>query len=65
MTEMAALAYGLVASFVMASLARNRREQRRSPPILMLASWLLLSFSAAFGVMLLGYAGIAALAGIA
>jgi heme/copper-type cytochrome/quinol oxidase subunit 3 len=61
MTEMAALAYGLVASFTMASLARNRREERRNPPTLTLMSWLLLSFSAAFGALLLGYAGIRAL----
>lgn len=61
MTEMAALAYGLVTSFTMASLFRNRREQRHNPPILTLMSWLLLSFSAAFGTLLLGYAGVQAL----
>ena len=65
MTEMATLTYGLIASFVMASLLRNRREQRGNPPILTLMSWLLLSFSAAFGALLLGYAGIEALGGAA
>lgn len=65
MTEMAALAYGLLASFVMASVTRNKRERRHNPTILMIFSWALLSFSAAFGVILLGYAGVRALLGTA
>lgn len=57
MTEMAALAYGLLATFVMQSVHRNRRAARANPPILTLFAWGLLGFSAACGLILLSYAG--------
>ena len=57
MFEFAALTYGVIASFVMASASRNRREARSHPPILMLFGWLLMAFSLTMGVGLLGYAG--------
>jgi len=65
MTEMAALAYGLLATFVMQSIHRNRREARANPAILTLFAWGLLGFSGALGVILIGYAGLKALGGIA
>ena len=58
MFEAAALFYGLIASFVMASASRNRRERRTNPAVVTLAGWLLMSFSGALGLMLLGYAGL-------
>lgn len=58
MFEAAALFYGLIASFVMASASRNRREKRHNPPVVLLAGWLLMSFSGAIGLMLLGYAAV-------
>ena len=57
MTEMAALAYGLLATFVMSSVSRNKRHARANPPILNLFALALLGFSAALGAMLLGYVG--------
>ena len=57
MFEVAALTYGAVASFVLSSASRNRKAQRTNPPQVALLGWLLMSFSGAAGVMLLGYAG--------
>jgi len=57
MLEVAALFYGVLASFIMASVTRNRRERRGNPPYLAAFGWLLLAFSGTMGVMLLGYAG--------
>ena len=56
MFEVAALFYGVLASFIMASASRNRREARRNPPIIQLFGWAMMAFSAAMGVLLLGYA---------
>ena len=58
MLEATTLCYGMLASYVLASFSRNRREQRGHPPVLMLFGWLLLSFSAASALMLLGWAGL-------
>ena len=44
MLEVAALFYGVIASFIMASTARNRREARRNPPIVALFGWFMLAF---------------------
>lgn len=57
MFEFAALTYGLIASFVMASANNNRRAARAHPPFLILFGWVLMSFSLTVGVGLLGYAG--------
>ncbi len=65
MTEMAALAYGLLATFVMQSVQRNRRAARPNPTILTLFAWGLLGFSGAFGMILMAYAGLKSLGGIA
>jgi len=63
MLEVAALFYGVLASFIMASTSRNRREARRNPPIVQLFGWAMLAFSAAMGAMLLGDAAWQLLAG--
>ncbi|PZU11495.1 MAG: hypothetical protein DI605_00410 [Sphingomonas sp.] len=64
MIEVAALFYGVLASFIMASVSRNRREERINPPIVTLFGWVLLSFSAVMGTLLLGYAAFLLLTGI-
>lgn len=56
MIEVAALFYGVLASFLMASVSRNKREARVNPPIVNAFGWAMLSFSAAMGVMLIVYA---------
>ena len=63
MFEFAALTYGVIATFVMASAHRNRRDARRNPPLLALFGWLLMAFSLSVGVGLLGYAGYCAITG--
>ena len=55
MFEFAALTYGVIASFVMASVNRNRRQARRHPPLLLGFGWMLMAFSGTVGVGLLAY----------
>jgi len=63
MFEFAALTYGVIATFVMASTSRNRREARNNPPLLTLFGWVLMAFSLSVGVGLLGYCGYGAITG--
>jgi hypothetical protein len=63
MFEFAALTYGMLASFVMASINRNRREARANPPVLAAFGLVLMSFSAALAVLLIGYVGVTSLSG--
>jgi hypothetical protein len=56
MLEVAALFYGVIASFLMASVSRNKREARGNPPIVTLFGWSMLSFSAVMGALLTFYA---------
>jgi hypothetical protein len=56
MLEVTALFYGVIASFLMASVSRNKREQRGNPPIVTLFGWSMLSFSAVMGALLTCYA---------
>lgn len=65
MFEFAALTYGVIASFIMASANRNRRDARVNPPILNLFGWTLMTFSGTTGLGLLGYCGYHALVGTA
>ena len=65
MLEFAAVTYGVIASFVMASTSRNRREAVANPPMLHAFGWVLMTFSATTGVGLLGYCGYHALTGAA
>lgn len=65
MLEVAALFYGVLASFVMAIVSRNRREARTSAPMVTVFGWFLLAFSAAMGVLLLGTAAYKILGSVA
>ena len=65
MLEFAAVTYGVIASFVMASTSRNRREAVANPPLLHAFGWTLMTFSGVTGVGLLGYCGFHALTGAA
>jgi membrane glycosyltransferase len=57
MLEIAALTYGALATFVMASVNRNRREERANPPILTMFGLLIMAFSLAMSAILIGYVG--------
>ena len=57
MLEIAALTYGALATFVMASINRNRREERANPPILTVFGLLLMAFSIAMSTILITYVG--------
>ena len=61
MLEVAALTYGAVASFVLSSASKNRKAAQPDPPQVAMLGWLLMSFSGAAGVILLGYAGVQAI----
>lgn len=63
MVELAAITYGVLASFVMASLTRNKRTARRNPPMLSLFAWCLAGFSLGSAIMLIGYVGMKTLSG--
>ena len=63
MFEFAALTYGVVASFVVASVSRNKRAARRNPPILSLFAWTLAGFSLGSAMVLIGYVGMNTLSG--
>lgn len=63
MFEVAALFYGVIASFVMASVSRNRREQRGNPPIVILFGWFMMTFSATMAVLLAASAAFRLLSG--
>jgi len=56
-----ALAYGFLTTFVLASLARNRRERRPDTPILVFAGRGLMAASAAGGCLALSAAAWATL----
>lgn len=58
MLTFATFFYGVLASFVMASISRNKREQRQHPQILTLFGWGMMSFSGVLAVLLLAYAGL-------
>ncbi len=64
MLEFAVVTYGALASFVVASASRNKKQAIANPPILTVFGWGLLSFSGATGTLLIGYAGLKA-AGVA
>jgi hypothetical protein len=63
MFQFAALTYGVLASFVMASVHRNHRQARQNPPLLTLFGWMLMAFSLSVGLGLLAYVGYGALTG--
>ena len=60
MIEFAVFTFGMLASFVLSGLGRNKKAQRANPPILRYMGLVLMGFSGAMGVMLLGYAAVLA-----
>lgn len=54
MFEFAAFTYGVLASFVLASISNNNRAERSNPRILDLFGWGLLAFSTTLSLLLIG-----------
>jgi hypothetical protein len=61
MFEFAAFTYGLLASFVLASIGNNSRAARPNPKLLTLFGWGLMAFSLTLALLLGGYAVYASL----
>jgi hypothetical protein len=55
MFEFAALTYGMLASFVLASISNNKRADRANPRIVTLFGWGLMAFSLTLALLLSGY----------
>lgn len=55
MFEFAALTYGMLASFVLASFSNNKRADRSNPRILTLFGWGLMAFSLTLSLLLTGW----------
>ena len=55
MFEFAAFTYGVLASFVLASISNNRRAERSNPRIVTLFGWSLMAFSLTLSVLLTGW----------
>ncbi|HEX5537613.1 MAG TPA: hypothetical protein VFX27_10495 [Sphingobium sp.] len=56
MMEFAAVAYGLMLSFVLSSLHLNQKYRRPNPRIMVAIGYFLVGATAALSVALLGYA---------
>jgi len=56
MFEVAALTYGMLASFVLSSASRNRKAQRPNPRIVEICGWLLIGISIGGALASGGYA---------
>lgn len=63
MFEFAALTYGMLASFVLASLANNRKANRADPRIVTMFGWGLMAFSATLSMLLTGWVAMRAIEG--
>ena len=57
MLEFAAFSYTLLASFILSSADRNRRQRRPHQPLLKLAGIVLMAMSFTLAALLLGTAG--------
>jgi hypothetical protein len=55
MFEFAALTYGMLASFVLASISNNKRANRENPRIVTLFGWSLMAFSVTLSLLLSGW----------
>ncbi|MCT8002577.1 hypothetical protein NZL82_11880 [Sphingomonas sanguinis] len=64
MIEFAVFTFGMLASFVLSGLGRNKKAKRANPPMLHYMGLVLMGFSGALGVMLLAWAA-AMMVGIA
>ncbi|MDQ1232069.1 MULTISPECIES: hypothetical protein [unclassified Sphingomonas] len=64
MLEFCVFTFGMLASFVLSGLGRNKKAKRAHPPMLYYMGLVLMGFSGALGMMLLAYAA-AMMVGIA
>ncbi len=55
MFEFAALTYGMLASFVLASITNNQKAKRDNPRIVTLFGWGLMAFSLTLALLLSGF----------
>jgi uncharacterized membrane protein len=55
MFEFAAFTYGVLASFVLASIRNNKRSERSNPRILTMFGWCLMAFSLTLSLLLTGF----------
>jgi hypothetical protein len=54
MFEFAALTYGMLASFVLASISNNKKADRANPRVVTLFGWGLMAFSLTLSLLLSG-----------
>jgi hypothetical protein len=55
MFEFAAFTYGILASFVLASISNNKRANRETPRVVALFGWGLMAFSLTLSMLLSGW----------
>lgn len=55
MFEFAAFTYGVLASFVLASLNSNKRANRATPRVVTMFGWCLMAFSLTLSLLLSGW----------
>lgn len=55
MFEVATLTYGMLASFVLASISNNQRANRDNPRIVTMFGWGLMAFSLSLSLLLSGW----------
>ena len=55
MFEFAAFTYGVLASFVLASISNNTKAERSNPRILTMFGWCLMAFSLTLSLLLTGF----------
>ncbi|MBS0504725.1 MAG: hypothetical protein JSS55_13190 [Proteobacteria bacterium] len=63
MFEFAAFTYGVLASFVLASISNNKRAERANPRIVTLFGWGLMAFSLTLSLLLSGWVAYQAIGG--
>lgn len=63
MFEFAAFTYGVLASFVLASISNNKRAERANPRIVTLFGWGLMAFSLTLSMLLSGWVAYQAIGG--
>jgi Mn2+/Fe2+ NRAMP family transporter len=63
MFEFAAFTYGVLASFVLASITNNTRAERSNPRILTMFGWCLMAFSVTLSLLLTGLVAYRAIGG--
>lgn len=64
MFEVAALTYGMLTSFVLASISNNLKAHRANPRIVTMFGWGLMAFSATLSLLLTGWVAWQAVEGV-